>query len=118
MDRLMIDESAFRMAMAHSAFRSDAWLTFYLEGRSEQHAAMKDGLEALGARNLGGGESGFVYAKVPVIMDQGAIETRIKEVGNLASDAGVEIGIIDLDAELDVENSKFFTLWKSTVGEL
>ncbi|MDG6080155.1 hypothetical protein E3U23_13250 [Erythrobacter litoralis] len=111
----MIDKSAFAKALAHRAFGSDAWLTFYLEGPSDRHEAMRDGLLALDARNLEGSESGFVYAKLSVALDQDAIEERINAVADLASKAGVEIGIIDLDSEFDVEISKFFTLWISSV---
>lgn len=56
---------------------------------------MAPALVALEAINLGGSEGGFVYAKVPVPLDEREIETRVKQVQALADASGVEILVVD-----------------------
>lgn len=107
----MINLEAIQRAREDRAFGQNGWLTFYLEGAPEYHAAMAPGLRELNAENLTEGVGGCVYAKIPVVIDEIAIERKISIVRSLADEAGVEIGIIDLDSDSDVESSKFFTLW-------
>lgn len=75
---------------------------------------MRPGLKALGAVNLVGAESGFVYAKLPVSVGEEQIAKCVAEVRNLAEIAEVRIDIIHLDASADVEVSKHYTLWTGT----
>ena len=77
---------------------------------------MKAGLVALNAINLSGAEYGFVYAKVPVRLCQVEIERLIKQVFGLATEAGIEIAGVDLDASTDVAQSKFYTIWQAPPG--
>ncbi len=107
----MIDPEAIQKAREDRAFAQNGWLTFYLEGAPEYHAAMAPGLRELKAENLTDGAGGWVYAKIPVAIDEIAIEQKISIVRSLADEAGVKIGIIDLDSDSDVGRSKFFTLW-------
>lgn len=74
---------------------------------------MKAGLVALNAINLSGAEYGFVYAKVPVRLCQVEIQRLIEQVHGLATEAGVEIAVIDLDASADVARSKFYNVWQA-----
>ena len=108
----MIDRTAIEQARNDAAFRDGCWLTFYLAGPPDAHAMMLPGLVALKACNLDGAEGGFVYAKVPVELATSEIEARIALVRQLASDAEIEIVLIDLDASADVERSKFYNLWQ------
>ena len=109
----MIDRTALADAQNDAAFGDDGWLTFYLDGAPERHESMKPALIELGAVNLERAEIGFVYAKVPVSLNVVEVEKRIDQVRALAGKAGVEIGVIDLDASTDVERSKFYTLWQA-----
>ena len=110
----MIDRGAIEGARSHPAFGDACWLTFYLFGNPDCHAAMKPGLLKLEAVNLGGAEGWFVYAKVPVSLDENEIETRISAVHQLADEADVDVEIIDLDSSSDVTQSKLFTLWTAS----
>lgn len=109
----MIDRTALADAQNDAAFGDECWLTFYLDGAPERHEAMKPALVELGAVNLEGAEIGFVYAKVPVSLNVVEVEKRIEQVRDLAQKAGVGIGVIDIDACIDVERSKFYTLWQA-----
>jgi hypothetical protein len=113
----MIDREAFQKAKIDPAFRESGWLTFYLEGTPERHATMAPGLRKLGAVNLTDGVGGFVYAKVPVVIAEVEIVEQISNVSSLSEKAGIEIGVIDLDANSDVEKSKFYTLWQSSLPQ-
>ena len=108
-----IDWTAVEDAKSHDAFENAAWLTFYLFGDPPLHQKMRPALERLGARNLEGSEGGAVYAKVPVELCVEDIEEKIDTVRAMASEAGVEVDIIDLDSSSEVEHSKFFTLWNA-----
>ncbi|WP_296718636.1 hypothetical protein [Erythrobacter sp.] len=109
----MIDPSAFISAQNDPAFGDEGWLTFYLCGSFDQHKSMKVGLVALNAINLSGAEYGFVYAKVPTRLSEAEIRSLIEQVHGLATEAGVEIDVIDLDASADVAQSKFYTIWQA-----
>lgn len=109
----MIDRAAIEKATNDPAFGTEGWLTFYLLGNPDRHEAMAPALVALEAINLGGGEGGFVYAKVPVPLDEREIETRVKQVQALTDASGVEILVIDLDSAAAAERSKFYTLWRT-----
>ena len=106
-----IDLGAIENAKSHAAFGDGGWLTFYLCGDPSRHDQMKPHLEDLGARNLGGNEVGFIYAKVPVDLSVNDIKEKIASVRQIADEAGIEIDVIDLDSSEDVEQSKFFSLW-------
>lgn len=110
----MINLTALTNAQNDAEFGDDGWLTFYLVGALEQHRSIKDALAGLGAVNLEGAESGFVYAKVPVSMNCVEIEKRIAQVREVVGKAEVEIVLIDLDASTDVERSKFYNLWQAS----
>ena len=109
---LELDRNAFERAKAHDAFADRCWLTFYLVGSAEAHAAMRSGLVELGGENLSGGEYGFVYAKLPVHLYLHDIEDRVAQVRTLCLETGVSLDLIDLDSSSGVEASKFFTLWQ------
>ncbi len=108
------------MAIAHAledpAFGLNVWLTFYLAGDPSQHAVMKRGLEAFGAVNLGRAEGGFVYAKLPVRLEECEIAQRVAQVRDLAEKSQIRIDIIDLDATSDAKEAEFYTLWTARYG--
>lgn len=108
----MIDRDAIQKARQDREFTQNGWLTFYLVGAPDRHAKMAAGLQELEAVNLSDGVGGFVYAKVPVSIEEAAIEQQISKVRLLAEKTGVEIDLIDLDSGSDVEKSRFYTLWK------
>lgn len=108
----MIDRTAIERARNDAAFGDSCWLTFYLAGSPEAHAMMQPRLVALKATNLYGAKSGFVYAKVPVEIATSEIKGCISQVRQLASDAKIDIVLIDLDASADVQRSKFYNLWQ------
>lgn len=110
----MIDRAAIESARNHPSFSNSCWLTFYLAGNPDRHAAMKPGLLKLDAVNLGEAEGGFVYAKIPVSLDEREIEASISSVRKLAEEANVDVEIIDLDSSSDVGESKLFTLWTAS----
>ena len=110
----MIDRTAITKAREDPAFGDEGWLTFYLAGDPSQHAAMKPGLQAMKAVNLSGAEGGFVYAKIPVELDESEITQRVSQVRSLAEQSEIRIDIIDLDATAYVTTSNFYTLWTET----
>lgn len=108
-----LDWDALASAKADAAYAENAWLTFYLRGDPSRHHSMKPALIALGARNLEGAESGFVYAKVPVTLDAKEVEQTVNEVRHLAADCGLEIDIIDVDSSDDIQKTKVYYLWNA-----
>lgn len=101
-------------AKAHPDFGDGGWLTFYLMGQPENHPSTWPEFRKLGAVNLEGEVSGFVYAKFPVSLDKQDIEKVVERVWAHSAEAELDCSIIDLDASADVERSKFFTLWTAS----
>ena len=65
-------------------------------------------LSSMSAENLDGAEGGFIYAKVPVVVDAHNVETVAQNVAALAKQHGVEVAHIDLDSSADSAVSRFF----------
>jgi len=114
----VIDDLLLKNALAKAAssgtFGDSAWLTFYLEGPTVKLESLVESLVPIGGQNLDGAEGGFVYAKLPVALQSDDIKQLASRVCSLATQHGVNVGLIDLDSTENVANSKFFTLYQST----
>ena len=109
----MLDLANIEEARSNPAFGPEVWLTFYLFGKPKRLKAMALSLEPLGATNLDSSETGVIYAKVPVLLEEPEIVARVKQVRDLADAQDVGIDIIDLDSASDVFESTFYSLWQA-----
>ena len=101
---------ALGKAVSSSDFGDEAWLTFYLCGASKNLTSLADDLANLGARNLDGAEGGFIYAKMPVLLNADDILRVAHETSALAERHNIIVDHIDLDSSPEVDSSKFFSL--------
>lgn len=107
------EQVAAGLARATAAgFGDEIWVTFYLSGAENDLAMMAAELEEDGWSNTAGSESGFLYPKkrtANALADILRIGQKVEEFCDLY---GVELISIDADSQLDVQGSRFITLYR------
>ncbi|WCP13080.1 hypothetical protein sphantq_01497 [Sphingobium sp. AntQ-1] len=83
------------------------WLTFYLTAAPERLDSLADELGKLQGVNLGDGEGGFLYPKLPVLNSSTDIKALIERVADLAVVQRVEVIAVDADTTADPSTSQF-----------
>lgn len=86
---------------------SDIWLTFYLAATPNRLDALADELGKLQGVNLGDGEGGFLYPKLPVLNSAADIKALIERVRGLAMVHHVDVIAVDADTTADPSTSQF-----------
>lgn len=83
------------------------WLTFYLTSAPQRLEALANELSKLQGVNLGDGEGGFLYPKLPVLNSVSDIKALIERVRNLAQAHSVDVIAVDADTATDPSASRF-----------
>ena len=94
----MIDRQAIQKAILDRAFSQNGWLTFYLMGAPDCHAAMAPSLRELKSVNLTDGVGGFVYAFVAGV---DRIMDMMRTATNVTGDATVTVATASMLGEID-----------------
>ena len=83
------------------------WLTFYLTAAPSDLDQLAVELASFDAVNLDGGGGGFLYPKVPVANEPGAVADLVCNIRALALRRDVEVLSVDVDTSPEVERSAF-----------
>jgi hypothetical protein len=85
----------------------ELWLTFYVTADPPALNLLPGVLTDLGAVNLEGADSGFLYPKLPVKNDPTAIAMLVDQVLDLAAKCEVQVLSIDVDTSSDIKTTAF-----------